>query len=94
MTPPGNGSLGAIFAPVQVQSGEAMVSALYRCEGKTYVRTYEYRGTGGKVSLRHALGHARVTQVDLAGHALGVLTNAFPVKPWEIKTVKLERSIE
>ena len=92
--PPGNGRLGATFGPVNVQSSDAMVSALYGRNGKTYVRAYEYRGTGGKVSLDYTLGRARMTEVDLGGHDLGASTSVFSIKPWAIKTVRLECPIE
>ena len=88
--PSAEGSLGGTFQPVSVRSSGAMVSAFYSRNGRTYVRAYEYRGTGGEVSL----GRARATEVDLAGRDLGALTQIFPIKPWEITTVRLERSIE
>ena len=92
--PPAKGSLGGTFQPVNMQSKEAMVSALYGRKGKTYVRAYEYRGAGGNVSLDCDKSRARVTEVDLAGHDLGPTTAAFSLKPWEIKTLKLEWPIE
>jgi hypothetical protein len=92
--PAANGNLKATFQPVAVSSSDAMVSALYNRQGKTFVRVYDYRGTGGQVTLTCAGGQPRVTEVDLAGHDLAAVTSSFPIKPWEIKTVKVEHSIE
>jgi hypothetical protein len=89
-----DGPLGQTFRPVQVESSDAMLSALYSRSGKTYVRVYEYRGTGGTVSLGCAAGSARMIQVDLAGRDLGTSSNIVSIKPWEIRTIRLERSIE
>jgi alpha-mannosidase len=89
-----DGSLGQTFRPVQVESPDAIVSALYSRGGKTCVRIYEYRGTGGTASLDYAAGPARMIQVDLAGRDLGASSNVISVKPWEIKTVRLEHAIE
>jgi hypothetical protein len=77
-----------------VLPNEALVSALYHREGKTFVRAYEYRGAGGKMSVEVTRGRPRLTEVDLRGHDLGASAPAFPIQPWEIKTVRLERSIE
>jgi len=92
--PAANGSLRGTFRPFRVQSSDAMVSALFHREGKTYVRVYDYRGTGSKLSLEWAKGKAHVTEVDLAGHDLGGSTDTLSLKPWEIKTIKLGRAIE
>ncbi len=92
--PAANGSLGATFQPVRARSDGALVSALYSRSGKTYARAYEYRGAKGKVSVDGAKGQPRLTEVDLAGHDLGALAGTFTVKPWEIKTIKLEGPIE
>jgi len=89
-----DGPLGQTFRPVQIESSDAMVSALYGRGGKTYVRVYEYRGTGGAASLGYAAGSARMIQVDLAGRDLGTSSNIVSIKPWEIRTIRLERSIE
>ncbi len=92
--PAASGSLGATFQPVRVQSGDAVVSALYNHEGKTHVRVHDYRGAGGQVTLNCAPGRVRLREVDLAGRDLGVAAGAFSLKPWEIKTIKLEWPIE
>jgi alpha-mannosidase len=92
--PPAGGSLGATFQPVKVEASAAVVSALYPRDGKTYVRAYDYQGTGGPVTLDCATGQVRATEVDLAGRDLGASTKTFSLKPWEIKTVKLERLVE
>ncbi len=92
--PAANGNLGATFQPVRARSDRAMVSALYSRDGKTYVRAYEYRGTGGQVTLDCASGRTRLTEVGLAGQERDTLPRVFPVKPWEIKTVRLEHSVE
>lgn len=92
--PGANGNLGGTFQPVKVQSSDAMVSALYSRSGKTYVRVYDYRGTGGEVTLTCAADRTRANEVDLGGRDVGVLPNPFSVKPWEIKTIKLQRPIE
>jgi hypothetical protein len=89
-----DGPLGQTFRPVQVESVDTMVSALYGRDGKTYVRVYEYRGRSGDVSLGYTAGKARMTQADFGGHDLGASPNAFSVKPWQIKTVKIERLVE
>jgi alpha-mannosidase len=92
--PAANGNLTATFRPVTVSSSDALVSALYNRRGKTVVRVYEYRGTDGRVTLACADRRSRVTEVDLAGHDGGAGTNTFPIKPWEIKTLKVEHSVE
>ena len=92
--PSAGGSLGGTFQPVKVQSSDAVVSALYRRSGQTCVRVYDCRGTGGEVTLTSATGQTRASEVDLGGRDVGVLPNAFSVKPWEIKTIKLQRPIE
>ena len=89
-----DGPLGQTFRPIQVESADAMVSALYSRSGGTYVRMYEYRSTGGTASLGYAAGPARMIQVDLAGHDVGASPDVLTMKPWEIRTVRLERSIE
>jgi hypothetical protein len=35
-----------------------------------------------------------VTEVDLAGHNRAVVPSAFPIQPREIKTMKMEHSVE
>jgi hypothetical protein len=92
--PAADGRLGATFQPVHVQSSDAVVSALYRHQGKTHVRVHDYQGREGKVTLTCAREPARRMEVDLAGHELGPLPSVFPVKPWEIKTITLEHSME
>jgi alpha-mannosidase len=87
--PGANGSLGATFQPVRVQSSDAVVSALYRRNGMTYVRVHDYRGVESKVTLGFAMDPPHVTEVDLAGRDLGDLTSMVSVKPWEIKTLRL-----
>ena len=94
VAPSANGSLGGTFQPVNVQSSDTVVSALYNRSGTTYVRVYDYRGTGGKATLTCATGQTRASEVDLGGRDAGALPNPFSVKPWEIKTIKLERPIE
>ncbi len=92
--PAAGGTLGATFQPVRVQSGDAVVSALYNHQGKTHVRVHDYRGTGGNVTLDGAPGRTRLREVDLAGQEQDILPRVFPLKPWEIKTVRLEHSVE
>ncbi|OHB64438.1 MAG: hypothetical protein A2Y77_10545 [Planctomycetes bacterium RBG_13_62_9] len=92
--PSAGGGLGETFGPVKAQSNDAMVSALYHRQGKMCVRVYEYQGRGGNVSLEYAPGRSRMTEVDLRGHEIGVLPSVFPLKPWEIKTIRLEGSVE
>ncbi len=92
--PAADGNLRGTFQPVTVSSSDAMVSALYNHNGKVHVRVHDYRGTGGMVTLDGASGRTRLTEVDLAGRERGPLSRVFPVKPWEIKTVRLEHSVE
>ena len=92
--PPGDGSLGQTFRPVEMESADTMVSALYSRSGQMYVRTYEYRGLGGQVALNYAAGPARMTEVNLGGHDLCAAPQAVILKPWEIKTIRVERSVE
>jgi alpha-mannosidase len=92
--PAAGGALGATFQPVRVQSGDAVVSALYNHAGKTHVRVHEYRGRGGEVTLDYVSARARLREVDLAGRDRNTLPRVFPIKPWEIKTVRLEHSVE
>jgi len=92
--PAANGNLRATFQPVTVESSDAMVSALYHRQGQTFVRVYDYRGTGAQVTLAFAGRPPRVMEVDLAGHDRAAAMGSFPIKPWEIKTVKVEHSIE
>jgi alpha-mannosidase len=89
-----DGPLGQTFRPVQVESSDAILSALYRRNGKTYVRLYEYRGKTGEASLGYAAGKAAMTRVDLAGHDLGTSSSILAVKPWQIATIKIERIVE
>jgi alpha-mannosidase len=92
--PAAGGSLGATFQPVRVQSNDAVVSALYRHNGKTHARVHDYRGAGGEVTLDYASAQARLREVDLAGRERNILPRVFPINPWEIKTVRLEHSVE
>ena len=85
-----DGLLGQIFRPVQVESADAIVSALYNRDGKTYVRMYEYRGRAGEVSLGYAAGKVAMTQVDLAGRDLGTSPSVLTVKPWQVTTIKIK----
>jgi alpha-mannosidase len=92
--PPSRGDLGTTFQPIRFESDNALISALYERDGQTYVRMYEFRGSGGRAELRYTRGRASVTQIDLAGHDTGTLPETFSLKPWEIKTVRVERSTE
>ena len=92
--PAADGPLKATLQPLTVLSSDAMVSALYHRQGKTFIRVYDYRGTGGRLTLTCAGHPARVTEVDLAGNDRAAATSSFPVKPWEIKTIKMEHSVE
>jgi alpha-mannosidase len=92
--PPGGGSLGETFRPIRVESSDALVSALYGRDGKTFLRMYEYRGTPGKAALHGAAGRLHVTEVDLGGRGTGVPADVLSFRPWEIKTVRVEHAGE
>ncbi len=89
-----DGPLGQTFRPVQVESADAIVSALYHRNGKTYVRLYEYRGRAGELSLGYTAGKAAMTQVDLAGRDIGTAPSILSVKPWQVTTVKIDSPVE
>ncbi len=92
--PPGTGNLRQTFRPIEVESADTMLSALYRRSGQTYVRTYEYRGLGGQVTLNCTAGPTRMTEVNLVGHDLRPAPKVVTLTPWEIKTIRVERSVE
>jgi len=88
-SPAGSGKRGDTVTPFTVTPTDAVVSAFYNVGDDLFVRLYEYEGRRQKVSLEHAMGGARLAEVDLAGKQVRDISGAFSLGPWQIKTIRL-----
>jgi alpha-mannosidase len=89
-TKPGDGRLGSVLRPLSIDSPNVILSALYTHEGKAYVRMYEHRGREAQASLRYFAGAVRLAEVDLAGRELRAISGPLLLRPWQIRTVRIE----
>jgi hypothetical protein len=89
-TPLGNGELGNEFSPLEVASQNVIFSALYPKGGGVYARLYEYQGGDGSLRLRYRPGPAKLIEVDLRGNEARSLSTNMKLRPWQIRTIKID----
>ena len=86
----GDGSLGAQLQLFEADSPDVLVTALYSEGGKVHARLWEHSGRGARASLRFLPGKVRLTEVDLAGRALGPADGPLDFRPWQFRTIRVE----
>jgi len=86
-TAAGKHDLGSESRVLDVDCANAIVSAFYGKGGKTYVRTYEYQGRQGEVSLKYLLGESRFVEADFAGNEGTAVSGFLTFRPWQIRTL-------
>ncbi|UCD50268.1 MAG: hypothetical protein JSW27_22410 [Phycisphaerales bacterium] len=89
-TPAGDGRLAEVFTPLAIDAPGALLSALYSDAGKVYLRLYEHQGRKSQMSLQYAPGQASFVETDLVGNTLRPFSSPATLKPWQIRTIKLE----
>ena len=89
-SPAGDGSLGSELKLLAADSPDVLATAVYSEGGKTHVRLWEHSGRGARAELRYLRGKARLTEVDLAGRALGPAEGSLDFRPWQFRTIRLE----
>lgn len=90
--PAGDGSLGAELKLFAVDSPDVLATALYSEGGKVHVRLWEHTGRGARATLRYLPGRARLTEIDLAGRVLGPAEGRLNFRPWQFRTIRVERA--
>jgi hypothetical protein len=88
---PGDGSLGSAFQVLAADSPDVLATAVYSDGGKIHVRLWEHSGRGARAALRYLPGKARLTEVDLAGRTLGPADGPLEFRPWQFRTIRLDR---
>jgi len=86
----GDGRLGNRVSLLDIPSSDVILSAFYSEGGKTYVRMYEHQGRDTKAAINYLPGPARLTEVNLAGSELGPAQQPMALRPWQIRTVRIE----
>jgi len=89
----GDGKLGSEFRVLQLDCANAIVSALYRRGGKTYVRMYEYQGRQSEGSLKYLPGESSRQvgmETDFAGNERAAVFGLLTFRPWQIRTMCIE----
>jgi hypothetical protein len=89
--PAGDGSFGSELRLFAVDSPDVLATALYTESGNVHVRLWEHSGKGARARLRYLRGRARLTEVDLAGRRLGPADRTLDFRPWQFRTVRMER---
>ena len=87
--PAGNGKSRHTIQPLVMSSSDVIASAFLNLNDDIYVRMYEHRGRSCQVSLDYKMSQAQMTEVDLAGRELSVVSGVLNFKPWQIKTVRI-----
>ena len=89
-TAPGDGRFGQEVKLLEVDSPDAIVTALYPDAGQTYARVFDYRGLATQVGVRSLKGRVRLVEVDLAGKETGTVTSPLLLQPWQFRTLRVE----
>jgi alpha-mannosidase len=89
-TAPGDGRFGHEVKLLEVDSPDAILTALYPEAGQTYARVFDYQGHDAQVDVRYLKGRTRLVEVDLAGNAKGPVTSPLLLRPWQFRTVRIE----
>jgi alpha-mannosidase len=89
-TAPGDGRFGREVTLLEAASPDAIVTALYTAEGKTYGRLFACQGRAAQVDVRYLKGRARMVEVDLAGNEKQAVTSPLSLRPWQFRTVRVE----
>ena len=86
----GNGLLDNQYQPIDMKSGNIILSALYTDGGKPYIRFYESQGTKDALELKYRSEPIRFIEVNLSGNEQGLGHSPFFFLPWQIKTFRLD----
>jgi hypothetical protein len=89
-TPPGDGRFGRQLKLIEAESPDAIVTALYTAEGRTYARFFDHQDHPVQVNVRYLNGPARLVEVDLAGREKGAVNAALSLQPWQFRTVRID----
>lgn len=85
----GTGKLGAELRPLNINSENVLMSALYPGKGKVYARFYESKGVAGSLHVGAASRQRQLVEVDLAGNVLGKQRSPYEFHGWQIRTFRL-----
>ena len=87
---PGAGNRADILHPLDVGSGEVLLSALYPEGGQVYARLYEYRGQNTETVFAYRNGRAELSTTDLLGQAGQPVSGPVKFHPWQFRTLKIK----
>jgi hypothetical protein len=72
-----------------LDSNSTIATALFERSGRIYVRLWEWAGQADSVTLKFGGGAASARECTHGLRPLAPLKSAFPMRPWEIKTIEL-----
>ncbi len=83
---PGDGTLGQTVQPLELGSGNILLSALYPENGRVYARLYECSGQSGQATARLRNGSGTFSLTDLLGTPGRPVSFPVPFHPWQFQT--------
>lgn len=90
-TAPGSGRRGRRVQLALDLPDDVLVSAAYSRGGRVHVRLFEHEGRRSTATLRSGLGEMRLVETDLAGSEKGEVTASLELRPWQLRTVRMDR---
>jgi len=86
--------IGTAFSLLAVTSNagseNVLLSALYPEQGHVLARLFEYQGRGGETPIACGGSTGQFEVVDLLGRNGQPVTSPLSLKPWQIRTVRIE----
>ncbi len=91
VSPVGNGSMTELFfASINEDNKNVILTALYPEENHILARFCNFSDIEETIDFNIALGKV-VAETDLLGNELNAVSDKITFKPWEIKTIKIEK---
>jgi alpha-mannosidase len=82
---PGDGSLGSVFRPIQIECESAIATAVYARNGKTFLRLF---APGGSPGIAHiSAGDKPLYEADLRDRTGKPVVSPLRLRPWQFRTV-------
>jgi alpha-mannosidase len=82
VTTPGDGSLGKMFRPIEIECESSLITALYRNAGNIFLRVFADSNSPGKASINRQL-----FETDLNNRVADSISNPVELRPWQFRTV-------
>jgi len=86
----GAGNIADSLHPLDVGSGEVLLSALYPESGQVYARLFEYRGQNTETVFGYRNGKAELSTTDLLGQTGQPVSGPIKFRPWQFRTLKIK----